>query len=128
MTRIRTIDHDEIRAWIEEHGGTPAIIRNTTRGESEGVLTINFNGKNPDLQHVSWREFFEMFDERKLRFRCLRPVTRARAAWVYSFESAETAHDSGEYEGMPENLEYMAENIYSGEPIINEWAEGRQIV
>jgi hypothetical protein len=32
-----TTDHDEIRRWVEEHGGRPAVVRDTREdGEGDG--------------------------------------------------------------------------------------------
>src|SRR5205085_1728217 len=33
-----TTDHDEIRRWVEEHGGKPASVRGTENGDGAGVL------------------------------------------------------------------------------------------
>jgi hypothetical protein len=62
-----TTDHDEIRRWVEEHGGTPAIVRGTEEGDG-GVLRIDFPGGSggESLEHVSWDEWFRIFDERGL--------------------------------------------------------------
>ena len=40
-----TTDHDEIRRWVEEHGGKPASVKGTEGGGDElGVLRIDFPG------------------------------------------------------------------------------------
>ena len=66
-----TTDHDEIRRWVEENGGTPASVRGT-EGESgeAGVLRIDFPGGagEDDLEHVSWETWFEKFDDEGLAF------------------------------------------------------------
>jgi hypothetical protein len=36
-----TTDHEEIRRWVEEHGGKPATIRGTSFGKSPRLLTID---------------------------------------------------------------------------------------
>jgi hypothetical protein len=61
----KTTDHDEIRKWVEEHGGKPARVRDT--GEP-GVLRIDFPGGagEDQLEHISWEEWFEAFDENDL--------------------------------------------------------------
>lgn len=66
-----TTDHDEIRRWVEEHGGTPARVRGTGEGSHDpGVLRIHFPGGAGDdqLEHISWDEWFEKFDESGLAF------------------------------------------------------------
>jgi hypothetical protein len=64
-----TTDHDEIRRWVEERGGRPAIVRGTRDGDS-GVLRIDFPGGagEDELEPVSWDEWFEIFDRNQLAF------------------------------------------------------------
>jgi hypothetical protein len=66
-----TTDHDEIRRWVEEHGGKPAVVRGTRdAGGGGGVLRIDFPGGagEDQLEHVSWDEWFEIFDRNDLAF------------------------------------------------------------
>jgi hypothetical protein len=62
-----TTDHDEIRRWVEEHGGKPAVVRQTKDDEG-GVLRIDFPGGagEDELEPVSWDEWFEIFDRNRL--------------------------------------------------------------
>ncbi len=64
-----TTDHDEIRRWVEERDGTPASVRGTGDGEA-GVLRIDFPGGTGEdqLEHISWDDWFEKFDESNLAF------------------------------------------------------------
>jgi hypothetical protein len=59
-----TTDHAQIRAWVEERGGTPACVR----GERE--LRVVFPGQPADaaLELVGWDEWFRLFEERGLCF------------------------------------------------------------
>lgn len=65
-----TIDHDEIRKWIEERGGRPATVRRTGDKEDPGLLRVDFPGYSGEesLEEISWDEFFEKFDEKNLAF------------------------------------------------------------
>jgi hypothetical protein len=67
-----TTDHEEIRRWVEEHDGQPAIVRGTERGggDGDGVLRIDFPGgaDESQLEHVSWDEWFKKFDDSDLAF------------------------------------------------------------
>jgi hypothetical protein len=70
-----TTDHEEIRRWVEEHGGRPVTVRGTeSGGESAGVLRIDFpggassGGKDDRLDPIEWDEWFAKFDEEKLAF------------------------------------------------------------
>jgi hypothetical protein len=64
-----TTDHDEIRRWVEEHGGVPATVRGT-RDDGPGVLRIDFPGGagEEELEHISWDEWFDKFDRENLAF------------------------------------------------------------
>src|SRR4051812_18634686 len=52
-TTNKTTDHDEIKRWVSEHDGSPAIVGDTRTGGS-GVLRFDFpGGAGPDeLEHV----------------------------------------------------------------------------
>jgi hypothetical protein len=64
MAFQRTTDHDEIRAWIEEHRGTPVVIA----GEDGEVLDFAF-GDLTGFDTLTWEEFFDRFDAEGLAFR-----------------------------------------------------------
>ena len=68
-----TTDHDEIRKWVEQRGGYPAMVADTERnGREGGILRIDFDepGGNDDsgLHRIGWAEFFEVFDANDLAF------------------------------------------------------------
>jgi hypothetical protein len=65
-----TTDHDEIRQWVEERGGHPAVVKGTAKGETAGVLRIDFPGYSGEdtLEAITWEEFFEGFDDNNLAF------------------------------------------------------------
>jgi hypothetical protein len=68
-----TNDDKEIRKWVEEMGGKPAIVKGTEdKGKGAGLLRIDFigNGEKRDesLEIVSWDQFFKTFEEKKLSF------------------------------------------------------------
>ncbi|HKO49636.1 MAG TPA: hypothetical protein VJV79_18030 [Polyangiaceae bacterium] len=65
-----TIDHDEIREWVESHGGRPAMVKSTARSGRGGILRIDFPGFSGEgsLEEVGWDEFFEKFEESELAF------------------------------------------------------------
>jgi hypothetical protein len=63
-----TIDHDEIRKWVEARGGKPAKVADTDGKKGSGILRIDFNEPDESLQAIDWDEFFEIFEERELAF------------------------------------------------------------
>lgn len=62
-----TTDHEEIRNWVEQRGGHPAIVKGTEKGGS-ALLRIDYPGFSGEdkLEEITWDEFFEIFDENKL--------------------------------------------------------------
>jgi hypothetical protein len=67
VTRITT-DHDEIRRWAEAHGARPARVKGTGGPGDPGILRLDLPGDGPDpnLEEISWDEWFRAFDENRL--------------------------------------------------------------
>ena len=65
-----TIDHDEIKAWVEQRGGQPARVKGTKTKSSAGVLRIDYPGFSGEdtLETITWEEFFTAFDDNNLAF------------------------------------------------------------
>jgi hypothetical protein len=65
-----TTDHEFIRKWVEERGGTPACVKGTGGGSDPGMIRIDFPGWSGEesLQPISWDEWFKAFDDNKLAF------------------------------------------------------------
>jgi hypothetical protein len=65
-----TIDHEEIRKWVEARGGKPATVRSTAKEEEPGILRIDFPGYSGEdsLEEIDWEAFFDKFDESDLAF------------------------------------------------------------
>lgn len=64
-----TKDHEEIRNWVTERGGRPAVVQGT-KSDGDGVLRIDFPGGAEDgrLEEITWDEFFQIFDKNNLTF------------------------------------------------------------
>ncbi|MDF3312414.1 hypothetical protein P3H15_46540 [Rhodococcus sp. T2V] len=67
-----TVDHDEIRRWIQLHRGAPARVPDTGSVCSAEVLLVDFLGARSGhyFEHISWEEWFAWFDDHRLCFRC----------------------------------------------------------
>jgi hypothetical protein len=66
----RTTDHDAIREWAEIRAGVPARVRGTESDDNAGTLRIDLpdaGGEDP-IEHISWEEWFQAFDEQNLCF------------------------------------------------------------
>jgi hypothetical protein len=67
----RTWDYATIRRWVEARNGKPARVRSTGEADDAGLLRIDFPEDNDDeerLEEITWDEFFEKFDEKRLAF------------------------------------------------------------
>lgn len=66
--RVKTVDHDEIIDWVEEHGGHPARLEG--RSMNKDSLRIDFEGERPDesTERIPWEDFFSIFEEECLVF------------------------------------------------------------
>jgi hypothetical protein len=69
-TTKSTTDHEVIRRWCEERGGTPVHVKGTGKGGDVGVLRIDFPGYSGEgkLEPVDWDDWFEKFDASGLVF------------------------------------------------------------
>jgi hypothetical protein len=65
-----TIDHDEIKEWVEERGGFPAHVKRGSKKDDLGILRIDFPGYSGEdtLEHVEWDAWFEAFEADGLAF------------------------------------------------------------
>jgi hypothetical protein len=63
-----TTDHEEIQNWAEARGAKPACVKRTGGKGDVGLLRLDFPGYSgaDSLEHISWDEFFEKFDESNL--------------------------------------------------------------
>ena len=66
----QTIDHEEIKRWVESHGGQPATVARTRSKSDVGLIRIDFPGFSGEgsLQPISWDEWFSKFDQQGLAF------------------------------------------------------------
>jgi len=65
-----TTDHKKIQKWTEERGGWPARVKGTDKGDSSGILRIDYKGfsGSESLEKITWEEFFDAFEENNLAF------------------------------------------------------------
>ncbi len=65
---LATTNHEVIRTWATERDAVPATVEGTEHSDGLGVLRLDFGGNSDRLRHVSWDEWFETFDSRRLNF------------------------------------------------------------
>ncbi len=94
----QTSDHKVIKAWIEERGGRPGIIRGPWRDEEVDQLRIRFPQQLPGdepVEPTTWDEFFQTFDGQKMVF-VYQHDTPGEFSRYYRFERRdERAHPHG---------------------------------
>ncbi len=63
-----TIDHDEIRRWVDARGGWPAMVQRAGSPGSTGEIRIGFPDSTRDekVKQISWSEFLQKLDEAHL--------------------------------------------------------------
>lgn len=68
-TQEKTKDHKKIKRWVEERDGRPAVVESTfDESKNDGLLRIDFQEKDQELKHLSWDQFFEIFDSNGIEF------------------------------------------------------------
>jgi ferritin-like metal-binding protein YciE len=89
-------DHDQIRQWAEERGGTPSCVRGTGNRGDIGMLRLDFPGFSggKSLQPISWDDWFEKFDERGLALLVQEKTARGQKSNFNKLVSRETAQAS----------------------------------
>lgn len=92
-----TTSHDTIRSWVEERGGHPATVKNTS-GDDAGILRIDFPGYSGEdsLEQISWDDFFAKFDDSGLAFLYQEQTSNGEQSRFNKFVSREDEANTGE--------------------------------
>lgn len=67
------LEADEIRAWIEERGGTPTVIQGVDEKggpEQPEMLHITFGEATREVTRIGWSEFFDRLESQDLVLVC----------------------------------------------------------
>ncbi len=96
-----TRDHDVIRQWAEERGGTPSHVKSTGSSEDVGILRIDFPGYSGEgsLEPISWDDWFEKFDDQGLSLLYEEETAAGERSNFNKLVSAETAAANEEKSG-----------------------------
>lgn len=94
-----TTDHETIRAWAEDRGGKPAVVRSTHRGNDPGILRLEFpgapNAHDEALEQISWDEWFKKFDAAELALLYEEETSSGQTSNFNKLVSRETAEAKG---------------------------------
>jgi hypothetical protein len=82
-----TTNHQVIKEWAEARGATPATVEGTEHGDHLGVLRFDFDRNREDLRQVSWDEWFDTFDARRLNFIYQEETTDGRQSNFFLLEN-----------------------------------------
>jgi len=63
-----TTDHETIREWVEQRGGTPAHVSGTADDTARSLYIVEEGEDMENLESISWDEFFETFEAKELAF------------------------------------------------------------
>ena len=85
--------NEEIKNWVESHGGTPAIIADPEIATDSIGLRINWKGRKDEgmlsekrevTKNISWEEFFSIMERRELAF-MYSDSEDVNLTWAYKF-------------------------------------------
>lgn len=83
-----TTDHEVIRQWAEARGAVPSTVPGTDHDGHLGVLRLDFPGYSGDrLREVSWDEWFDAFDKRRLNFIYQQKQTSGKKSNFFQLEN-----------------------------------------
>jgi len=63
-----TTDHETIRQWVEDRGGTPAHMTGETDDTARTLYIVEEDEAMEGLEQISWDAFFETFEDEELAF------------------------------------------------------------
>lgn len=89
---LATVDHDEIRRWVEARGGSPAHVKATGRKRNDpGILRIDYPGFSGEatLEEMDWDDWFQAFDQHHLAF-LYQPKGQSRFSKLVDRDSVES--------------------------------------
>jgi hypothetical protein len=84
-----TTDHEVIRQWAKARKAVPSTVAGTEHDGHLGVLRFDFPGydENDRLVEVSWAEWFEAFDKRRLNFIYQQRLTNGKRSNFFQLEN-----------------------------------------
>lgn len=87
-----TTDHKKIRKWAEERGGRLATVKGTGKKDEAGILRLDFEPKDAELEQISWEEFFQKLDDAKLAFLYQDKTADGSISRVHKFVRRDSSH------------------------------------
>lgn len=66
LTNRVTLDHEEIKAWIDKNSGRVFRLKNGS--QDLRIVFPHEEDRDEILEEITWEEFFKEFDKRRLAF------------------------------------------------------------
>jgi hypothetical protein len=86
--------NEEIKSWVESHGGKPAIMDDPEVVNDVRGLRIDWPGEKDEAllstgrdetRDISWEEFFGIMDRHELGFMYSENTSDVNPTWTYKF-------------------------------------------
>lgn len=107
-----TQNYDDIREWILEHKGMPAIKDDVPN--SSGTLTVAFGDDGNRV--ITWREFFDRFENDNLAFHYMPDAPKGEGWRSFNFINREFVEgERDDKTELPEENEMAKENMFPAE-------------
>jgi hypothetical protein len=117
MATYWTIDHEEVREWIEEKGGKPVLIKDDSGGFKDETLAIAFGNEMQGAQVLGWTEFFDIFERQTLVFHYDDQHTKEDSGWAYGFSGRSESMDGEDDETvLPDGVDDVEETMFPSAP------------
>jgi hypothetical protein len=90
-----TRSHEVILHWAEKRNAMPATVPGTEHDGHLGVLRFDFPGwgSRTSLEHVTWGQWFETFDDRELVMIYQEEMRSGRPSNFFHFNSPYREHE-----------------------------------
>lgn len=105
-----TIDHGEIRDWIEEQAGRPGMVKETEDGTHEPHLIVLFGGRKKGAEDLPWERFFKMFEADNLAFVFQYISADGEESRMCTFVDRTEHQDELENEGVFRSVDVLKDN------------------
>ena len=86
-----TTDHETIRTWVDDRGGTPAHETGLTEDTARTLYIIEEGEETTGLEPISWDAFFETFEDEELAFVYQDRELGETDEWLYDLIDREDA-------------------------------------
>ena len=116
-----TTDHETIREWVEQRGGTPAHVIGAPDDESS-LYIVREDEEMAEMESLTWDEFFETFDSEGLAFVYQDREVGETDEWLYDIVDRDEIAERASLERTE-----IEEKLLEGEVVRSEITETKVI-